>query len=71
MADVKTDKLVVTFVKERTTANTIRYAEVPGPDGKYAGLFDDPAIGVQYIKKFAAAALGNPQEFTLTIEPKR
>lgn len=71
MADAKTEKLVVTFVKERETLNTVRYAEVPDSGGKYAGLFDGPAVGVLYIKKYTATALGNPDELAITIEPKR
>jgi hypothetical protein len=65
---VAVTQLVMEFEQDKETPGTIRYAEVADGDGKYAsGLFDGPAIGTQYVKKYAAAKLGNPKKIIVTI----
>jgi hypothetical protein len=63
-------KLTIKLAREKTTPGTVRYAEVADEEtGKYAeGLFDGPAVGTQYVKKYAATALGDPKVITITIE---
>jgi hypothetical protein len=51
----------VTMHQEKTTPGTIRYAE-DHPDT------EPPKSGTLYIKKHAAAQLGNPQKITVTVE---
>lgn len=66
----KAEKLVLEFAYEKETPGTFKYAEADDPEtGKYAGgLFDGPGVGTQYVKKYAAAALGNPKRIRVTIE---
>jgi len=53
--------ITLQFNIEKTTPNTVRYAEVV-PDG-------DPAvIRTMYLQKFAAKQLGNPDSITVTID---
>jgi hypothetical protein len=63
-------KLTIKLAQDKVTAGTIRYTEVADDEtGKYAdGLFDGPAVGTQYVKKYAAKALGDPKVITITIE---
>lgn len=51
----KTKGTVVSFVKERETKNTVRYAEQG----------DETVIGTLYVKKAVAENL--PDEFTITL----
>jgi hypothetical protein len=62
-------RMTIALEKKKETPGTIQYAEVPDEGGKYAdGLFDAPAVGTQYVKKYAAARLGNPARIIITIE---
>jgi hypothetical protein len=62
-------KLVLKLAREKETPGTVRYIEVPDEDGKFAeGMLNGPGVGTQYIKKYAAKALGDPKTITVTIE---
>jgi len=50
-------KVTIKFSKEKETKGTFRYTE----EG------DDPKVGSLYIKKPAAAELGNPESITVVI----
>lgn len=57
-ASKSTPKTVtVNFELERETKNTIRYSEVG----------DDAVIGTLYLKKSAAAKLGNPEKIAVEV----
>lgn len=58
-ASKATEPIVLTFTQERETKTTWRYAE----DG------DEPVVGTLYVKKSAAAKMGNPEALTVTITP--
>lgn len=53
--------LTIKFTKEKDTPNTVRYAEVVPDD-------DVKQVGVLYVQKHAAKALGFPETLTVTIE---
>lgn len=52
-----TKNVTVNFELERETKNTIRYSEVG----------DDAVIGTLYLKKSAAAKLGNPEKISVEV----
>lgn len=52
----------VTFTREKETPGTVRFKE----DGDPA----DHKVGTLYLKKKAAADLGDPESLTVTIEAK-
>jgi hypothetical protein len=51
-------QLTVNFELERETKNTVRYAEQG----------DNPVVGTLYVKKSAAAKLGNPEKMAVTLK---
>jgi hypothetical protein len=51
-------QMTVNFELERETKNTVRYAEQA----------DDPVVGTLYVKKSAAAKLGNPDKLAVTLK---
>lgn len=61
------ESVVVRFVQERETKNTVRYAEVPeNPDAP-----EILAIGTLYVQKATLRALNSgvfPQDLTIKIE---
>ena len=54
-------RLVITLVKEKETANTIRFQEEAPDDA-------EPKIGTVYVRKLAAKELGDPTRIKLTVE---
>jgi hypothetical protein len=57
-AKAKTDGLEIEFTKAKETKGTFVYAEDD----------DNPKIGSLYLKKAAAAELGNPEKLFVTVE---
>jgi hypothetical protein len=55
-------KLTITFVHERETKNTVRYAE------QVADPKMTPFVGTLYLRKEGVQALGNPPTLVVTIE---
>lgn len=53
-------EIVATFVRERETKNTVRFAEQENEEGP-------PVIGTVYIQKYALKRLGSPEKLLLTI----
>jgi hypothetical protein len=51
---------VITFVKERETKNTVRFAEQTTDDAT-------PVVGTLYVQNDALSALGNPDSLSVTI----
>lgn len=56
----ETTAVTISFVKEKDTLNTTRYAEVV-PDGAIA------RVRTLYLQKPTVKELGNPESITLTI----
>ena len=56
-------EIVVEFVKERETKNTVRFQEVENPDG------EPPAVGTLYIQKWVLKRLDNPERIAVAIRP--
>ncbi len=54
----KSKSIVVEFVQERTTKNTVVYKEPADP----------PLIGSLYVQKPTAEELGNPEKIKVTVE---
>lgn len=54
------EKLVIAFIQDRVTKNTVRYEEQP-PEGK------PPTVGTIYIQKWTLGA-EPPKAVTITIE---
>ena len=54
----------IEFVKEKETAGTWRFKEVPDEDHQ-----DRPAMGALYILKKDIKALGSPERVLVTITP--
>lgn len=54
--------MVVTFVRERETKNTIRYQKVVANG-------DVERIGTLYVQKWALRDLGMPERLTVEIRP--
>lgn len=53
-------ELTATFVRERETKNTIRFAEEENQEGP-------PIVGTIYIQKYALRRIGDPEKIVLTI----
>jgi hypothetical protein len=60
---VATPEMVVEFVKERETKNTIRFQEVDNPEG------EPPVIGTLYVQKWVLKRLGDPDRIAVAIRP--
>ena len=60
----KSTDLSIEFTLEKETPGTIRYKETVDE----ASPFDGPVIGTLYVKKYAAAKLGNPEKLTVTLK---
>jgi hypothetical protein len=56
----KPESVVIEFVKEKDTPNTVRYAEVVPDD-------DAAKIRTLYLQKHFTKALGNPERILVTI----
>lgn len=54
--------LVLEFVEDRPTKNTVKFSERPAEDGPFA-------VGTLYVQKWAMRDLGNPRGVRVTIEP--
>ena len=57
----KKNTLTVRFVKHSETKGTWRYSEVEDP------ITAEVHIGSLYLRKTAAAKLGNPEQLTVTV----
>ena len=54
-------QITLQFAREKETANTVRFKEVP--------LRGEPvAVGLLYLRKDACEALGNPEALSIKIE---